>query len=114
MTKFIVIKTTFPYTNEGKKLINSLSKTLLRENLAACIQITATESYYLWNKENQSNIENDKEISLSIKTRKSLYEKIEKKILETHPYEVPQVFSYEISQGYSPYLKWIEVNTQNL
>ncbi len=114
MMEFIVIKTTFPDTNEAKKLANSLSKTLLEEKLAACIQITVTDSYYLWNNETQSNIENDKEILLNIKTRKSLYRKIEKKILEIHPYEVPQVFSYEISQGYSPYLKWIESNTQNL
>lgn len=47
-----------------------------------------------------------------MKTKKILYSDVEKAILENHSYEVPQIVAYDISMGYSEYLKWIDKETK--
>ena len=47
-----------------------------------------------------------------MKTKKSLYDEVEKSILEMHSYETPQIVCYDIINGYNDYLKWIEEETK--
>lgn len=101
--EFIIIKTTYPNIKSAQKL----AEHLLQAKLAACIQLTKINSIYSW----QNKIENSEEISLSIKTKKSNYKKIEKVILKNHDYEVPQIFSIKIDQGFESYLNWIDSNS---
>ena len=46
-----------------------------------------------------------------IKTRKSLYKKVEKAIKENHPYEVPEIIAVSIAKGSKDYLKWLSNET---
>ena len=48
-----------------------------------------------------------------MKTKESLYNEIEKEILENHPYEVPEIVMTEIQDGYYEYLNWIKEETKN-
>ena len=47
-----------------------------------------------------------------IKTQKALFENLKNKIEEIHPYETPEIISFDISEGSKPYLDWISENTR--
>ncbi len=99
-----MIETTLPNLRPAK----NLGKILLREKLAACVQFIEIKSSYLW----EGEIENNREILLKIKTKKSLYFEVEKTIKKHHPYEIPQIFSIQIETGSKPYFDWIEKSTK--
>jgi len=101
--KFLQIITTVPDKKIGNKIINLL----LKEKLASCCQIIGPiESHYWW----ENRTEKGKEWLIFIKCKKKNYKKIEKIIKENHPYKVPEIISFEISNlsvEYSKYLKEI-------
>jgi len=81
-----------------------LAGLLISRRLAACVQIlSGVESHYRW----RGKKETSKEILLLIKTRVSNYKKLEKTLLENHPYEVPEIICLPITQGSRSYLDWI-------
>jgi periplasmic divalent cation tolerance protein len=47
-------------------------------------------------------------VLLLIKTRVSLYKKLEKTLLENHPYEVPEIICLPVTKGSKSYLDWID------
>lgn len=102
MNKFIIIKTTYPNLTIAKKLV----KILLQEKLIACAQFCKIQSYYIWDEK----FKNDSEILLNLKTQKKFYKKIEKIILQNHPYKVPQIISLRIEDGLKDYFEWIDKN----
>jgi len=53
-------------------------------------------------------VEEGQEELLIMKTRKELINDVIKLIRELHPYEVPEIISLSISEGYEEYLKWID------
>jgi periplasmic divalent cation tolerance protein len=104
--KYCLITTTFDDRKIAEKIINSL----LDKKLVSCVQLSNINSSYIW----KGKIENNDEILLQMKTKKKLYKKIEEEILSIHNYEVPQILMYDITDGYSQYLKWIEKETIDL
>ena len=87
-----------------------MATALVNENLVACVNFFPVESVYRW----KEKLTEDKEYALIMKTRKSLYRKVEKKIKEIHPYEIPAIVSYEIKEGLSNYLSWIAEETKRI
>lgn len=106
---FIEIRTTYPNSAKGEKLAKKLAKILLDKKLAACVQFLPIESMYVW----EGKIENKREILVSIKSKNSLYKKIEKIIKEQHFYEIPEILAMQMDQGLTAYLNWINSSTQN-
>ena len=45
------------------------------------------------------------------KTRKELYEDVEKAIREVHPYDEPEIVALSIVSGSQSYLNWIAAET---
>lgn len=101
--KAIIIKTTCASRQEARYIANILVK----ERLAACVQLNEIESIYFWKDE----ICSDNETLLSIKTKKELFSKVQSIILELHSYDVPQIIEIEISNISEDYLKFIKENT---
>ncbi len=104
MEKYIMVTTTFEDENEANKVIDAL----LDERLVSCCQLSTIKSKYHW----QGKIEQANEYLLLAKSKKSLYKDIEKKILELHSYETPQIVMIDISDGYKEYLDWIGEETR--
>lgn len=101
--KFIMI-----YTTLGDKAITKkIAKTLVKENLVACVNFFPVESVYRW----KNTLAEDREYALIMKTKKTLYQKVEKRLKELHPYEIPAIVSYEIKEGLRDYLSWIQKET---
>ncbi len=98
--EYCIVTTTYADDKIGKNIIDSL----LKKHLAACVQVQNVQSYYHWN----NNISCDNEKLLFIKTKKSLYKKVEEDILFNHDYETPEIVMSSIETGFSAYLNWIE------
>ena len=81
---------------------------LVSKRLAACVQLVSKlESHYRW----KGKKEISREILLIIKTRSSLYKKVEAAILKNHSYEVPEIICLPISKGSKTYLNWLAKET---
>ncbi|WP_446010864.1 divalent-cation tolerance protein CutA [Candidatus Electrothrix sp.] len=97
---YCIIITSYADEENGKKIINAL----LTARLAACIQTMPIQSYYHW----QGKVAHDDERLLFIKTKPSLYAKVEETILAHHAYELPEIVQVPISTGLDRYLHWID------
>lgn len=92
-------------TCPNKEVAESLAKQLVGEKLAACVNIMpGITSVYEW----QEHIETAQEHLLLIKSHKDSYSLIEHKILEQHPYELPEIVAVPIANALPQYLKWID------
>jgi periplasmic divalent cation tolerance protein len=91
-------------TASSEEQAHSIAHTLVTEQLAACVNIVGPiRSIYRW----REAIEDDREFLLIIKTRATLYVKVEKRIRDLHSYEVVEVISASIDRGSPPYVKWM-------
>ncbi|HOW87140.1 MAG TPA: divalent-cation tolerance protein CutA [Candidatus Omnitrophota bacterium] len=103
--KYFCVLTTVPKISKAR----SLAGLLISKRLAACVQILpGLESHYRW----RGKKETAKEILLLIKTRASAYKKLEKAILQNHPYEVPEIVAFPITKGSKTYLDWIDAEVK--
>jgi len=83
---------------------DSLARALVEERLAACVNLApGIRSVYRW----QNAVETAEEILLIIKTTTAAYPALERRILELHPYEVPEIVCLDVSAGLPAYLEWI-------
>ena len=99
-TKYSVVITTTSNKEEAEKI----AQVLLKEKLAACIQVSNIKSYYTW----KDSINVDEEFKLSIKCKSEDYSEIENCIKLKHSYEVPEIIQIAIEQGHPDYLNWID------
>jgi len=100
--RYVQVFVTVPTKNDAERIARLL---LHKERLAACIQIMGpVSSHYRW----KGRIEHSKEWLCLVKTRKSLYEKLEKAIKEVHPYDVPEIIATPIIAGLDDYFEWMD------
>jgi len=87
------------------KTAESIARALVEERLAACVNVLAPmRSIYRW----RGQVESAAEQLLIIKIRASDYASVERRILNLHPYELPEVVAIPIATGLAGYLAWIE------
>lgn len=95
----IAVVTTLPSREDAIALASSL----VESHLAACAQIDAIESLYLW----QGELRQEPEWRLTLKTTRGRYEAIEAAILARHPYELPAIHALELDRASTAYREWI-------
>ena len=81
----------------------AIAETLVRERLAACVNLFPIHSIYTW----EGKIQRDNEWQLVIKTDLAQFATLEAKLNAIHPYEVPEILALPIAQGSRPYLSWL-------
>jgi len=101
---YSVIITTYEHKQEAE----ALARMLVDERLAACVQMFPIESVYFW----KDQVRDGAETVLFIKTKTVLYDQIEAKIKDHHPYEVPEIIQIPITAGLPEYLDWIDDSTK--
>lgn len=100
MQEFIVVYVTAGSGEEAERLARSL----VEERLAACVnRIKSVQSVYRW----QGKVEQSEEELLVIKTKKSLFLRLEKRVRELHSYSVPEIIAQPIIKGSPAYLRWL-------
>ena len=96
-------------TTDSKENSDAITQLLLEKKLIACVQSTVIQSAYHW----QGKIIKSEEISLQMKTKRSLFEKIQKEIEHLHTYDVPEIIMVPMAGANLRYLQWIEEETIN-
>ncbi|MDA8406086.1 MAG: divalent-cation tolerance protein CutA [Deltaproteobacteria bacterium] len=87
----------------------NIASVLVREKIVACVNIlNGYRSIYWW----QGKMCDEKETLLIAKTRSSLFKRLEERVKEIHPYEVPEIICVKISDGLHEYLEWINDSTE--
>jgi len=104
MTGFLTILTTTATEADAE----GLAEALLAEGLAACVQIAAIRSRYVW----QGEVKREAEQLLLIKTREALFEPVRTKIRTLHPYDTPEIVALPITAGDLDYLGWLGAATR--
>ncbi|HVF35787.1 MAG TPA: divalent-cation tolerance protein CutA [Candidatus Saccharimonadia bacterium] len=88
---------------------DALARTLVEERLAACVnRIAGVVSTYRW----EGEITADPELLLLIKTTADRFDALRARIVELHPYELPEVIAVPIEAGFERYLAWIADETR--
>jgi periplasmic divalent cation tolerance protein len=93
------------FTTTGKKQdAEKIAKTLVEKRLAGCVQILGPiASIYQW----KGSVETSEEWLCFIKSKKRLFNELEKVVKELHPYETPEIVAIPISVGSRDYLEWL-------
>lgn len=85
-----------------------LATALVDEGLAACVnRLPGVESTYRW----EGRTQVDTEWLLLIKTSRARFDELRRRIVELHPYELPEVIAVDVALGHAPYLAWIAEST---
>jgi periplasmic divalent cation tolerance protein len=101
MSDYIQVVTTTGTRDDAQRI----AVALVEERLAACVQVVGpVASTYRWN----GQIETSEEWQCWIKTRQSLYGRVEQAIRRLHPYEVPEILALPILVGSAAYLAWLD------
>lgn len=87
-----------------------LGRVLLKDRLAACVNILGPiASMYWW----KDAVQNDKEVALIAKTTARNLDPLIRKVRSIHSYDVPCVVALPIAKGNPAFLQWIERETEN-
>ena len=85
----------------------AIAETLVNERLAACVnRLAGIRSTYRW----QGTISTDSEELLLIKTAAARFEALKTRLLQLHPYELPELVAVPVTQGHDAYLDWVRAN----
>gem|GEM_PF-156797 len=91
-------------------LAKRIAHVLVEEKLAACVQLTPPSlSIYEWNGE----LQGDEEIGMLIKTSRAMARTAIERLLEMHPYDVPEAIVVPIVGGHLDYLNWVCQQTRH-
>ena len=94
-------------TINDKVKAENIAAELIKAKLAACINIIpSVNSIYEW----KGEICKDNEFLMLIKSSEKLFEDLKNLITSLHPYEVPEIISFEITDGNKSYLDWLNSN----
>jgi periplasmic divalent cation tolerance protein len=105
VTDALLVFTTLPSADKAAEL----AKLLVTERLVACANLLpAVRSIYRW----QGEMHDENEVLVLLKTRAEHLERLKLRILEVHPYEVPEVLAVPVESGYQPYLDWLAGETK--
>ena len=86
------------------KTARHLARTALEARLIACANLLPkVESHYWW----QGKIESAGETMLVLKTKFTHLAKLERLILQHHPYDTPEMIVLPLASGTPRYLKWL-------
>ena len=100
MTDKIVVLCTCASADDGERL----SRALLAEKLAACVNVvTGIRSFFHW----KGDIETADECLLLIKSSREQFDALREAIEKLHPYELPEILALPVLDGSPNYLHWL-------
>ncbi|MDA0812625.1 MAG: divalent-cation tolerance protein CutA [Verrucomicrobia bacterium] len=97
----LLVLSNFPDNDTAK----AAATALVEEQLAACVNLLpGVTSIYRW----KGNTECANEVTALIKTTDDAFPKLQARLLELHPYEVPEIIALPIEAGLESYLSWVK------
>lgn len=99
MTTLVAIHTTLPDRDSAAQL----ARLMVTRRLAACAQIEAIESVYVW----EGQLQHTPEHRVVFKTLASCQAVLCTAVRAHHPYEVPQILTLPVLQANEDYVDWV-------
>jgi periplasmic divalent cation tolerance protein len=104
MTDVVLVLTTVPVGDRGE----AIARALVDERLAACVNVLGPmTSFYRWH----GAVERDVERQLIIKTTRGRVAALQTRLVELHPYDLPEFVVLPLSEGGQAYLDWVRNET---
>ncbi len=101
MTDKVILLTTC----EDGAQAESMARSLVEKNLAACVNIVpGIRSVYRW----KGEVEAAGEVLLIVKTGRALVQQVRAAIEQLHSYELPESVALPIVDGGAAYLEWLD------
>lgn len=95
-----VVFVTVPDREQGV----ALARRVVEEGLAACGTVLGGGvSVYRW----KGSVQEDPEALVVFKTAAARVGELMRRVVEWHPYEVPEVLALPVEAGHPPYLAWV-------
>ena len=92
-------------TAPSEAMALELGRRLVDDRLAACVSVVpGVTSIFMW----EGKREEASEALLVIKTRAERYPALQQRVLELHPYSVPEVLALAVEAGAPAYLRWVQ------
>ena len=105
MERAVFVYTTYPSIVEAERA----GRALVERRLCACVNILpGMISHYWW----QGAVERGEEVTMIIKTRASLAEKVRAAVKEMHSYATPAILVIPIESVDPDYHAWIVAETE--
>ncbi len=100
MSEAVVVLVTVPDGAAAERLADAL----VGEGLAACVNVVpGIRSIYRW----QGKVERSDELLCLVKTTRAGFARLRARVVELHPYDVPEVIALDVADGHAPYLSWL-------
>lgn len=81
-----------------------IARTLVEERHIACANlIPRVRSIYVW----EGKVADEQETLVVMKIEAARFERVKDRILELHPYGVPEVIALDVTAGHTQYLQWV-------
>jgi periplasmic divalent cation tolerance protein len=91
------------------EVARSLARVLVEARLAACVNLVpGVRSLYRW----EGEVQEDQEVLLVVKTRADRGAALTSRLLDLHPYDVPEVLELSAVGGNEAYLRWVREVSQ--
>jgi periplasmic divalent cation tolerance protein len=97
---YSIVLTTCGTREDARPVIDAL----IAARLTPCVQAMPINSTYVW----EGELHNEDEVLLLIKSKTADFERIERMILELHPYELPEIVQVPLTDGFDRYFAWID------
>jgi len=98
--KIIIVLITTPADDSAVKI----ARLLVENRLAACVSLTPRiKSLFWW----EGKVQQATECLLIVKTCRSRFEELRSLVLKNHPYQVPEIIAWEVTEGHQAYLDWV-------
>jgi len=92
-------------TAPSEAMALELGQRLVDDRLAACVSVVpGVTSIFMW----EGKREEASEALLVIKTRAERYPALQQRVLELHPYSVPEVLALAVEAGAPAYVRWVQ------
>ena len=102
MSDIRIVLMTVPDPQTGERI----ARDLVDSELAACVSLVpGLTSIYRW----KGEVHADAEVLAVVKTTQAVVERLLERAAELHPYDVPELVSLPVSEGYGPFLEWVRL-----
>jgi periplasmic divalent cation tolerance protein len=96
----VVVLTTAP----SPEVAERIGETLVAERLAACANVVpGIRSIFRW----EGAVSRESEVLVVLKTTWEVWEDVRRRLVELHPYDVPEAIVLDVRAGHAPYLSWV-------
>ncbi len=101
----LVVLVTAPSAEKAAEL----GRAVVSERLAACASVVpGLRSIYWW----EGKVQDEAEALLLLKSTRARFDALRDRVLELHPYQVPEVVALPVEAGSRAYLEWIAKETE--